>query len=62
MPRGANPTLLSDMPRVLSPGNVRTLPADTDTPKTSVLFPGLVRPSKKKSSDVISEMGLQGKL
>lgn len=61
IPPGAKSTLFIETPRVLSAGNERTFPGLTLTPKMLDVFPSLVNPSKKKSPEVISEMGLQGK-
>jgi hypothetical protein len=52
---------LIEIPRVLSPGNTRTLPEVTFEPKMPVVSPSLLSPSKKKSSEFTFDAGLQGK-
>lgn len=61
IPPGAKSILFIDIPRVLRPGNARTFPAVKFAPRGLLVFPSLLSPSKKKSSEVVFETGLQGK-
>jgi len=60
-PPMAKSTRLIELPRVLSPGNVRTLATVALEPKMFVVFPSLLNPSKKKSSELTFDAGLQRK-
>jgi len=51
----------TEIPRVLSPGNARTLLAVRFEPKMPLVSPSLLSPSKKKSFEVTIDVGLQGK-
>lgn len=60
MPPGPKSTRFIAIPRVFSPANARTFPAVTAAPKMLDVFPSLLNPLKKKSSEVTSETGLHG--
>lgn len=60
-PPGAKSTRFMEIPRELRPGKARTFAAVTDQPNMFVVFPSLLNPSKKKSSEVTFASGLQGK-
>jgi hypothetical protein len=61
-PPTAKSTRLIEIPRILSPGNTRTLPDVTFEPKMHVVSLSLLSPSKKKkSSEVTFDVGLQEK-
>lgn len=61
IPPGAKSTRFIAIPRVFSPGNVRTFAGVREDAKMLLVLPSLVKPSKKKSSKVTSDAGLQGK-